>query len=155
LKKLALFVVLFAVAATVTAPLTGCDSSTSPKEVVDTLRIHDTTYYNDRFAKANAIVHGIWQLTTATDTATATLFQDTTSVMATIQWKSGATWNLTTTKFTKDSLILSGDNNFLNLWAKFTDSANHMITKMNGTYLNARNPPANGSIPTWTAKRTF
>lgn len=148
MKTLATLLATFAIAAS----LSACDS-TSP----ETITVRDTTivYHNDRFAKANAVVHGIWKISTPTDTATATLFQDTTAVLATIQWKSGTTWNLTASKFTKDSLILSGDNNFLNMWAKFTDSANHKITKMNGTYLNARNPPTNGSIPTWTAVRTF
>lgn len=134
----------------------GCGESASPTQVTvhDTLRIHDTTYLNDRFAKASAIVHGLWSVTTPTDTGSATFFQDSTSVVVTIDWKSGATWNLTSTKLTRDSLYLTGDNNFLNLWAKFGDSANHRITKMGGTYINARNP-ISGSLPTWQAVRTF
>lgn len=152
MKTLATSLVLFVVAATVTGPLTGCDSSTGPKEVHDTLHIHDTTYYNDRFAKAHAVVHGIWKITTSTDTATATLFQDTTAVQATIQWKSGATWSLTGVKLTKDSLTLTGAGNYM--WARFSDSTNHRIVKMGGTYLNVANPPT-GSLPTWTAVRTF
>ena len=152
MKTLAALLLTFAVAATVTAPLTGCDSSTGPKEVHDTLRIHDTTYYNDRFAKTNAVVHGLWKITTPTDTATATLFQDTTSVLATIAWKSGATWSLSSVKLTKDSLTMTSGGNYM--WAKFSDSANHRIIKMGGTYLNVANPPT-GALPTWTATRTF
>lgn len=152
MKTLATSLVLFAAAATVTTPLTGCDSSTGPKEVHDTLRIHDTTYYNDRFAKANAVVHGIWKITTPTDTATATLFQDTTAVLATIAWKNGPAWSLSSVKLTKDSLTLTGGGNYM--WAKFTDSADHRIVKMGGTYLNVANPPT-GALPTWTAVRTF
>ena len=151
MKKLA---VLLATTIASTALLGGCDGSTAPETVYvhDTTRIHDTTYYNDRFAKAHAIVHGIWTITTDTDTASATLFQDTTAVTATVQWKSGATWNLSGVKLTKDSLTLTGAGNYM--WARFTDSANHRIVKMGGTYLNVAAPPA-GQLPTWEAKRTF
>lgn len=133
----------------VAASLSSCDS-TAP----ETITVRDTTivYHNDRFAKAHAVVHGIWKITTSTDTATATLFQDTTAVQATIQWKSGATWSLTGVKLTKDSLTLTGAGNYM--WARFSDSTNHRIVKMGGTYLNVANPPT-GSLPTWTAVRTF
>lgn len=151
MKKLA---VLLATTIASTALLGGCDGSTAPETVYvhDTTRIHDTTYYNDRFAKANAVVHGIWKISTPTDTATATLFQDTTSVLATIQWKSGAIWNMKSTKFTKDSLTLSdAANNFM--YAQFTDSADHRIVKMSGLYFNSSAPSP--TLPTWTAIRTF
>lgn len=135
------------------AALSSCDS-TGPTTVTvhDTLRVHDTTYFNDRFAKTYAVVHGIWKITTPTDTATATFFQDTTAVQATIQWTSGATWSLSSVKLTKDSLTLTGNGNYM--WARFSDSANHRIIKMGGTYLNVASPPT-GSLPTWEAKRTF
>lgn len=133
----------------------GCDSESSPTQVTvhDTLRIHDTTYLNDQFAKAHPIVHGIWKVTTPTDSGSAMFFQESSSVSVTIAWKSGTTWELKSTKLTKDSLFLTGDNNFLNMSAKFSDSADHKITKLGGIYLNGKNLPTNGVIPTWQAVR--
>lgn len=134
----------------------GCDSESSPTQVTvrDTIRIHDTTYLNDRFAKSNPIVHGIWKIATLTDTGSAIFFQESSSVSVTIDWKSGSTWELKSTKLSKDSLFLSGDGNKLSMWAKFSDSADHKITKMGGTYINL-NVPLSGTIPTWQAVRTF
>ncbi len=150
MKRLAAALTGFAITV---AALSGCDS-TGPDTVTvhDTLRIYDTTYYNDRFAKANAVVHGIWKITTLTDTATATLFQDTTTILATVEWKSGAIWSMKSTKFTKDSLTLAdGSNNFL--YGRLTDSANHRIVKMSGIVFNSSAPSA--TLPAWTATRTF
>lgn len=152
MKKLA---ALFATTIVSTAMLGGCDGSTAP----ETVTVHDTVtkivYHNDPFAKSAALVHGKWQFVSGTDTAIATLFQDTTKVSASIQWKSGATWILASTKMTKDSMTLENATQKFYLWAKFTDSASHKITKMSGTYLDVSAPPTTGSLPAWEAKRTF
>ena len=133
--------------------LVGCDSSTNPAPIT----VHDTTtkivYYNDPFAKTSALVHGQWSLVAGTDTATATLFQDTTQVSATIQWKNGTVWMLSSTKLTKDSLVLENTAQKLYMWARFSDSASHKITGMSGTYFNLSNPAAGN--PSWKAKRTL
>lgn len=132
----------------------GCDSeSSAPTQVTvrDTIRIHDTTYLNDQFAKAHPIVHGIWKVTAPNDSGSAMFFQESSSVSVTIAWKSGTTWELKSTKLTKDSLALTGANNTLNMWAKFSDSADHKITKMGGTFFNVNNPTP--TLPTWQAVR--
>jgi len=146
LKTLAALLLAFAIAAS----LSACDS-TSPS----TVTVHDTTivYYNDPFAKTSALVHGQWRLVSGTDTATATLFQDTSSVSATIQWKDGTIWMLQSTRLTKDSLALANPTRTLYLWAKFTDTANHKITGMSGTYFNVDKPSA--GTPAWTGERTL
>lgn len=150
MKKLA---ALFATTIVSTAMLGGCDGSTAP----ETVTVHDTVtkivYHNDPFAKTAALVHGEWQIVSGSDTATATLFQDTTKVSATIKWKSGSIWLLSSTKMTKDSLVLQDASLKLYLWAKFSDSANHKITGMGGTYFDLNNPAAGN--PTWKGKRTL
>lgn len=133
--------------------MSGCDSSTGPT----TVTVHDTVtkivYYNDPFAKSAALVHGQWQIVAGVDTATATLFQDTTKVSATVQWNNGSVWSLTSTKLTKDSLSLVDATGKLYMWAKLTDTTNHKVVGMTGTYFNLNNPSAGN--PTWKGKRTF
>ena len=123
--------------------LTSCDSSTSPKTVtkIDTVKVYDTTYYNDRFALNMPVVDGRWKLynTTGTaDSADAFFTQDRDTVSAYILWGSDSSWLFTGGTVSKAGFSSSSYDTptkvFTNFIGTFTDSANHVKTKMNGTY---------------------
>jgi len=143
----------------IAAALSGCDSSTGPTTVTvhDTLRIHDTTYYNDRFAGTKAIVHGQWRFTTTSDTADATIFQIGDSLTVSLTWKKDGSKALKGTVSSKSTLNLSDASEKYKISGTFKDSANHMITRFSGNILDiAKFESGTGSaIDSMKAVRTF
>lgn len=140
--------------------LTGCDGSTGPTTVTvhDTLRIHDTLYQNDRFAGSKALVHGIWKLTTSSDTGVATLFQIGDSISATIVWKIDGTKSLKGVVSTRSSIALSDSMNNYQISGAFQDSTNHRINKISGQVLDLlkfRTPGTGKALDSLLAIRTF
>jgi len=135
MKRLAAALTGFVVIATA---FSGCDSSTGPTTVTlhDTLRIHDTTYYNDRFTGTKAIVHGQWRFTTTTDTADATIFQIGDSLSVGVTWKKDGTKSLKGLVTNKSTFNLSDPSEKYKISGTFKDSANHMITRFSGNILD-------------------
>ncbi len=140
--------------------LVGCDSSTNPAPVTvhDTLRVHDTTYLNDRFAGSKPIVHGQWKFATSTDTGIATLFQVGDSVTANIVWKVDGVKSLMGVVSAKSSITLIDTSKNYQISGSFTDSANHKITRFKGSVLDLvkfHNPGTGLALDSLLAIRTF
>ena len=151
MKHLAILLAATALAAT----LTSCDSSTNAKTVtkIDTVRVYDTTYYNDRFALNMPVVDGRWKLVSTTDSADAFFTQDSDTVSAYILWSADSSWLFTGGTVSKTGFTFSSYDAktkvYKNFLGDFKDSANHVKTKLSGSYFNS----SNNATVYWTATR--
>ena len=130
--------------------LSACDS-TAPKTVTKTVI---DTIYTDRFAQSKAVVYGQWTVVTATDTAVAIFFQDSSQVTAYIPWKHSTPWNLTGTLVDTGFTLTSPGAQPVYFYGSYTKwGTAKKVTEMKGSYFDASHPPVGGSLPAWTAQR--
>jgi membrane-bound inhibitor of C-type lysozyme len=155
MKQLA-FVLTAVVVATA---ITGCDSSTNSKTTtkIDTLKVYDTTYYNDRFALNMPVVDGHWKVYRTGDTADGFFYQDSNKVSAYIVWsKSDTTWVLTGGAVDNSGILFVTNTtaSYTRFTGSFTDSAHHVKTAMSGSFRVSSNTTSDpDKLFAWTAKR--
>lgn len=139
----------------IVASMSACDSTKPEPEIV---KVHDTTFLNDRFAGKSSIVHGQWKFITSTDTGIAILFQNGDSISATVTWKHDGSKSLLGTVSAKSTLSLSDSSDNYRISGAFRDSSNHKITRISGQILDLvkfANPGTGKALDSLQAIRTF